>query len=269
MKLILAIAVLAIAVNVAQSAVTCAATSYCMGCSSTASTGCLSCFNWGSGKVGARKLSSASPYTCVTALSVKTTDCKVYSGSATYSGTSGSCALCKGKTWLNKAVSTASVSTHTCSNTAINTTTCTSASKITNCEQMVCQDYAATGSTDFSKCGMCKKGYWGTVDATTMLFSTCTNSGTAPVTNCDAYTIRSSTLAGCYYCKSNFAVKYADMSCHAYTTDKNCRALQSDNTNCMTCWDAYYWNATVCKLNAKVVSAVMIVALSVLSFLMF
>lgn len=267
MKFTLAIAVLAIAVHYSQATVTCAASSYCMSCSSTSSTGCLSCFNWGSGSVGARKLSSASTYTCTTALSTKTTDCKVYTGGASYSGTSGTCRWCNSKTWRNEAYSAASVNTMTCSNTAINTTTCSTA--ISNCYQMTCRDYASASSTDYSKCATCKKGYWGTIDSTTMMYSACSNSGTNPVSNCDWFGPISASASGCSFCKSNYAVKSADSSCYAYTTDSNCRSLQTDNTNCLSCWDAYYWNATVCKLNAKVVSAIMIVALSALSFLMF
>jgi len=268
MKFALAIVAIALAINYSQATVTCAATSYCMSCSSTASTGCLSCFNWGSGSVGARKLSASSTYTCTAALTVKTTDCKVYTGAATNAGTSGTCRWCNSKTWRNESYSAAGVNTMTCSNTAIQATTCTTS--VSNCYQMVCRDYAASlSSTDYSKCATCKKGYWGTIDSTTVLYSACTNSGTAPQTNCDWYYAYSSSASRCMFCKSNYAVKYADGSCYSYTTDKNCASLQSDNTNCLSCWDAYYWNATVCKLNAKVVSAVMIVALSVLSFFMF
>lgn len=268
MKFALAFVVVALAIAYSQATVTCTASSYCMGCSSTAATGCLSCFNWGSGKVGARQLSSAATYTCTTALAVTTTDCKVYSGAAYYGYTSGTCRWCKSKTWLNNSVSSASVTTKTCSNTAIITATCSAS--VSNCHQMVCTDYAAAlSSTDYSKCGTCKKGYWGTIDTTTDLYTACINSGTNPASNCDYYSPTSAHANVCMMCKSNYAVKYSNSSCYAYTTDKNCRALQSDNTNCMTCWDAYYWNATVCKLNAKVVSAVMIVALSVLSFFMF
>jgi len=251
-----------------QQTVTCAATSYCMGCSSTATTGCTACFNWGTGKVGARKLSASTPFTCTTALSVKTTDCQVYTGMATNTGTSGTCSLCKSKTWRNEAMSAANVNTMTCSNTAINTTTCTKASEVANCEQMVCRDYASAGSTDYTKCGVCKKDYWGTVDATTGLYTACGKTGTAPITNCQVY-YSTGTTNGCYVCKSKFAVKSTGASCVAFTKDSNCRQLQSDDINCSMCWAAYYWNATVCKLSAKVVSAVMMVALSMISFFMY
>merc|ERR1712086_1249918 len=45
----------------------------------------------------------------------------------------------------------------------------------------------------------------------------------------------------------------AGTSTVAYTTDKNCRQLGSVvTTQCVECWDGYYWNTTMCKLFSKV-----------------
>jgi hypothetical protein len=42
----------------------------------------------------------------------------------------------------------------------------------------------------------------------------------------------------------------------AYTTESNCAHLAAGfTTQCLTCWDGYYWNTTVYKLSAKLLRA--------------
>merc|ERR1712048_1025517 len=76
-----------------------AATSYCMGNNDNATT-CSSCFNWGSGTVGARNLATNA---CTTKVTNAITDCKYYSGLTTTTKTCSDCGVCDGKTWLNVA----------------------------------------------------------------------------------------------------------------------------------------------------------------------
>merc|ERR1712159_651908 len=102
-----------------------------MGCHASTANVCLSCFNWGSGSVGARALASN---TCANKLSTTlVTDCKYYSGTnGGTTQTANNCSICK-KDYMNINSATPTVA---CSNTASNTTTCTG--KISNCEQTVC-----------------------------------------------------------------------------------------------------------------------------------
>merc|ERR1712151_189741 len=104
--------------------------------------------------------------------------------------------------------------------------------------------------------GMCKKNYApsGTLTAS-IGSSACATTGV--ITNCEYHYLSSSTTA-CYSCKSNYAVASTSTSCTSYTTDKNCRQLNSSGT-CSYCWHAYYWNATVCKLASSIVALSLIV----------
>lgn len=247
---------LLIAVLVAQTfAVSCAAAHYCMGCHATTANTCLSCFNWGSGSVGVRALVSSS---CTTAMTTtKVTDCKWYSG--TNNGTTqdvNNCQMCN-KDYLNKNASTA---VPTCSNTALNTTTCSA--KVSNCEQTVC--YTANGTTYTLACGMCKKNYAGSGTATANAgYASCSTSGV--ITNCEYHYYTGSAL-GCYSCKSNYAVASTSTTCTAYTTDSNCRQLHSTGS-CGYCWHSYYWNVSTCKLTAFV-TILSTTALAILAYVM-
>jgi len=81
MKLFIAILIACMMVRGYKS-VSCTAANYCMACSSSTTDACTSCFNWGSGKIGAKALNSTSA-NCQTALSLTVTDAKFYSGSTT------------------------------------------------------------------------------------------------------------------------------------------------------------------------------------------
>jgi len=106
------------------------AASYCMG-NVDDSTNCSSCFNWGSGTIGARTYVANS--TCGTAVTNAVASCKWYSGTNTSTISLQDCSMCDSKDWLNLTdhASTASSRVRACSDTAISTTTCSAT--ISNC----------------------------------------------------------------------------------------------------------------------------------------
>lgn len=212
--------------------VSCAATQYCMGCSAT--NVCSTCFNWGSGSVGARSLASN---TCTTALGKLATDAKMYSGSHTTTSTwTWSSALCKSNKYfvVDQSGGVAANYTGTCTSTLP-----TGATAVADCEYPGVNKTSASAATAY--CLVCKKGKGG-VSA----YTSC--AGTA-IANCDY-----ASGNGCHYCKSDYAVASTGLTCSAYTTDSNCRGLLSDGT-CGNCWDAYYFNGTTCKLFGSILAA--------------
>lgn len=234
---------------------TCATASYCMGCVDDAAT-CNSCFNWGKGTVGARYLASAA---CANKISTNAvTDCKYYYGGATATKMIHDCMQCNSKDWANVTYSAVAASiVNTCSNTAINTTTC--ASTVSNCAQSLCY---GTASSAVVGCSQCKSGYVGSGTAignSTIGHAACVASSIAN----SAIMMNGSTV-NVYTCKSGYAVASANSTtCTAFTTDSNCRKLSS--TWCGECWHSYYFNAKVCVLNAQLI-ALSGLALVVLAF---
>jgi len=234
----IAFALITMCVASALSAPSCQASDYCMGCAMSTTNSCTSCFNWGSGTVGARSMATSNNLNnCVAALpsGLVTANCGFYGGTATSTATTksnGNCSWCKKKylTW------TVTGSTEVCTDTA--TTGCT---EVANAEFTKC--YVDT--TTVAGAGVCKKGYYGTGTPTNAGYPTCTK---AAVANCDW----ASDSTNCFYCKSNYAVSSTG-ACAAFTTDSNCRMLHTDST-CSTCWPAYYWNVSTCKLGASLLS---------------
>lgn len=219
--------------------VSCIPANYCMGCHDTTANYCTSCFNWGSGTVGARSTATASSVqNCIAArpAALATTNCKAYStvASTATAKSNGNCVYCgkKYRTW------NASTMAETCTDTALTGCTAVSNAEWTNC-------YTDTAGTVYSAAGYCKSGYYlsGTVNSAG--YPTCT-AGT--LTNCS----RMSTATTCTYCNSKYAVNTSS-TCTSFTTDSNCSTLNSSNT-CSTCWSAYYWNTTSCKLASSVLS---------------
>ena len=224
-----------------------------MACNMSTANACDACFNWGSGSVKARALISSA---CTTVMSTTLiTDCKYYSGSNNgTTQTITNCQVCN-KDFLNVNANTTTV---TCSNTAANTTTCTG--KVSDCDQTTC--YTADGTTYTLACKLCGKNKAGSGTATANAgYAAC--AGTA-LTNCEYHYYNGSAQA-CYSCKSNYAVASTTTSCTAFTTDSNCRQLNSAGT-CHYCWHAYYWNTSTCKLTAFV-SIMSTAALAVLAYL--
>jgi hypothetical protein len=156
-----------------------------MGCHATTANQCTACFNWGSGKVGARALSTSGVINCQTAITAswRVTDAKVYSG-AENTGQSvqtiTSVLVCK-KDYKNF---TQTGSALACSDTsiALNSVTVT---KVKDCQSTVV--YNSTSGTDSFGCYYCDKGKApsGTWSATTWVGSpgACTNY--TGIANCD------------------------------------------------------------------------------------
>jgi len=101
---------------------------------------------------------------------------------------------------------------------------------------------------------MCKKNYVG------LTWDSINNSGSATclkaevIGNCEFHIQTSASVTKCYSCKSNYAVAYNELSCVSYSTDKNCRQVNSDNSSCWYCWHSYYWDSTKCKLNSNILN---------------
>jgi len=265
MKAIVAIFLFVSLVSFVHSAApTCPAANYCMACGITNADACAMCFNYKKGKVGPKLMTGVSQAVgthCQTAMTTEVANCKIYDGSGSNTTTANKCLLCESNHFKNLTYTGGALTTIACSKTAI--TLSTACAKIDNCEQMVCKD----DTTDAHGCQFCKKGYYNGTYVTGMGSSNCIKGVT--ITNCEMSYATGTTTHGCYYCKSGYAVNAAnDTGCTAYTTDSNCRKLQLDGTTtyCYSCWDAYYWNATKCKLSAGVV--VMGAVMALMSFLM-
>lgn len=260
MKTILAILSIAALVSYGYT-VSCTATNYCMGCSSSTTNKCVSCFNWGSGSVGVRALNnSASPINCITAAptAMKTSDTKIYSNAITTTGTTKSyntSAICN-KDFRNW---TATGSTLACSNTKLSTVT--SCAKISNCMSTTCFD----STTDTVTCEYCKKNYSGSSYDTTNSAGGTACASYSSISNCEYYYMSGSSTHSCVSCKSKYAASYGNASCTSFTTDSNCKSLQSGNTTCRQCWDAYYWNTSTCKLAGSILVTGLV---AVMSFMM-
>jgi len=222
-----------------------AAASYCMGNNDNATT-CSACFNWGSGTVGARQLAISA---CGTAVANTVASCKYYTGTNTSTVSLQDCMVCDSMTWLNLTDHlTAGSRVRACSDTAVNTTTCTAVPS--NCDQGLC--YVNASGTASVGCRLCSSGYKGSGTAISsndgnVGYPTCVSQ---TITNCDLPSATAAT--DCYTCNSNYAVVTAGTSCTAFTTDSNCRKLGTGDTYCSQCWHAYYFTTTTCTLTAKI-----------------
>merc|ERR1712070_252509 len=154
-----AFALIAMCVASAISAPSCQATDYCMGCSMSTTNSCTSCFNWGSGTVGARSYATVSSLTnCIAALptTLVTANCGFYNGFQSSTATtkaSGNCSWCK-KKYLTYTVSG---STEVCTDTA--TTGCTA---VSNAGYPTCTKASVANcdwATDSTNCIYCKSNY--------------------------------------------------------------------------------------------------------------
>merc|ERR1712153_18694 len=163
----------------------------------------------------------------------------IYSHQTTAASTSGSnCQMCKKGYYMVLGTNATNANKAT---TCVKTIP-TGCVAIANCRQTMCEQGASGAATYTASCKICDSGKGAA--------STTTCTGTI-IANCDmSYW---STAQGCWYPKSGYAVVNAGTSTVAYTTDKNCRKLGSVvTTQCVECWDGYYWNTTMCKLFSKV-----------------
>jgi hypothetical protein len=216
----------------------CVAANYCRGCSTTIATNCTRCHNWHMGTIGAKFLSNNA---CVNSLT-PIEGCKIYKDTLTTAPTAnqaGSCVMCD-KHMPIVETTASSVVTVTCAK--IPPTGC---AKIDNCEQMKCET-SDSGASYTATCSMCEKGKGASAA------NAC--AGTIPV-NCEVAAWIGS-AAKCYYPSKGYAMDSTWVTPIAYTTDPACQALASGTTTqCQICWDGYYWDATVCKLSAKLIGA--------------
>merc|ERR1712066_243680 len=132
-----------------------AKTSYCMGRVDKKTT-CSACFNWGTGTVGARELSSTG--TCLIKVTNAVTSCLIYNGKITKTKAYNDCIACNKKIWLNIAETKQAITSIGCSDTAIVAKTCLS--KVLNCGQNMCPS-DVTNSKVHPGCRQCAKGYIG------------------------------------------------------------------------------------------------------------
>merc|ERR1711865_1214914 len=206
----------------------CVATMYCMGCSATDT--CDSCFNWGSGKVGARSLAAN---TCTASLTKVVTNAKYYSGTHTttsnWGRSSASCGSSKHMV-VDQTSGVAANYTSSCTSTVP-----TGATAVANCEMPGANKTSTTAAVAY--CGLCKKGKLGVA-----AYTSCT--GTLAITNCEY-----ASGTNCQSCKSGYAVASTDLTCTAFTTDSNCRS-------------AYYFNGATCKLFGSILAAGFAVAMA-------
>merc|ERR1712226_778839 len=222
---------------------TCAAANYCLSCS--AANVCTRCHNWGSGSLGARYLASNACANALANANVTTTDIKFYAGDFTVSNTvavTWSGAMCDGsKHWR------ATSHTNPVKGACIDKPS--AVTEIADCKYRSIDQTAS--ATYVAYCTLCDKGKAGNA-----AYTSCSGSA---MSNCD---YQSGT--DCYYCKTDYAVNFtgSPLTCVSYTTDNNCRVLLSAGV-CGTCWDAYYFNGTTCKLFAKIFAAGLMLAASI------
>merc|ERR1711976_1021342 len=117
----------------------CLESMYCMGCSAT--NVCSSCFNWGSGSVGARSLASN---TCTTKLTKTTTDAQNYNGTHTNSSNwAWSAVICKPSKYHQVDQSGGVAANYTSSCTS---TLATGATAVANCKHQSVEKTSASAA---------------------------------------------------------------------------------------------------------------------------
>jgi len=231
-----------------------AKTAYCMGRKATVHT-CSSCFNWGTGTIGAREY-LASNHTCLIKVSKPVTDCLIYNGVITATKGFDDCLVCNKKIWLNIVENAGAITSRACSDTAVKATKCTT--KIANCGQNMCVNNTASSGKTTPGCRQCMKGYVGATPVTTAKsaspptigYTTCTLTGA--LKNCELSMFNNA--LHCYTCKSGFAVASAQTSCATFTLDSNCRKLHTGDAACVECWHSYYFNLAKCVLSANIMA---------------
>jgi hypothetical protein len=220
-----------------------------MACSPSTTNKCDACFNWREGIVGAKVLdTSVTPHDCKTLLNLTVADCKFYNGTLTTSTNVkdiNTCQLCdSSKEYL---IFKDHEKTAVCSNTRpVGRTT------ISNCMTVVIFD----GLVDTQGCRMCNKGHSGSgYDSVNHTGSTECHRN-VPIAGCEYVMTTQTSSYMCYSCEIDHAVSHTGFSCISFSLDKNCRTLNSSAVYCHYCWHSYYWDQTLCKLSANLVSII-------------
>jgi len=223
------------------------ATSYCMGIAD-GSANCTQCYNYGTGTIAPRYLSS----NLCTGELTKITDCLWYANTkANDTRAATDCGQCNGKDWMNVAQG-ASAWTVACS-AAIPTSGTTTAcdANVTNCTQTYCLS-ATNGAAYVKGCRLCDATYHGNGGTTALGYESCLLStgggGAAEISGCSIYNPLNKLQ--CMVCASGKAVPTAnDTSCVDFTADSNCRKTGgASNTYCNECKNGYYFNAQTCTI---------------------
>merc|ERR1712050_498624 len=261
MKLIIALTVILALSNYAHTAAAaCVAASWCQSCGS-GSSACSDCCNFAQGTNKNKIWATAAATTCAGTNGLAITDCLYYRSTMTGSATTINatttaltsgvlyCALCNNKNFLT--YSTAAVG-NTCTDTAPTMTSGTCAT-ISGCKQVVCITNATTLSV---YCAGCENGQWPATANTSGQVLTCTSTKpSTAIANCyyNSNSSGSATLThSCAGCDTGYALNNAGTACVAHTASEGCAALQTDNTNCQTCWPAYYFSGALCVLKSFV-----------------
>jgi hypothetical protein len=221
---------------------------YCMACSLTTVNQCEACFNWPGGTETLKYLdTSTTPVDCQeTLIYLLVDECKFYDGLSAINQaarTINTCTLCKKDFLRWQAVGAMAI----CTDWAP-----IKCKKVPNCMTTVCFDGVTedtTPGTYSQGCRMCDKGYSGDT------WDTANNAGSATcvkksvITNCDFSMQQSSTVHHCYSCATNYVVTVAGTSCMSFTTDPNCRRMNTGDVFCHYCWHSYFWENKLCVLS--------------------
>lgn len=257
------VVLLAIAQYAQSAAAACPASAFCASCGSAATT-CSSCYNLGVGTNKDKIWSTSTSNVCSGALPAiwKVTNCGInsYAGATTINaattslGTyySGRCSFCDGKKFFTKVDNGTA---QACTDTAPSgMTTCV---EIANCSQVVCNS-AATALTYCNGCDYDTYPTYSTSGTTSGYITSCSSTvPTTAIANCTSHTgsVTGTTVTRyCGGCKTGFAVNSTYTACvaHTGTNSEGCQILQTDGTNCASCWHAYYFSTSVCILKSFV-----------------
>jgi hypothetical protein len=227
----------------------CGANQFCMACNKDTVNKCDLCFNWGFGDIGARALDTAAvPQDCKKPLTLIVSECQYYKGdmlSTATERTLESCWNCRhpmlkyeDATKIASCVKEAPIS----------------CGAIANCQTTICfeKDNALTVG-----CRLCEKNYSGAGFDTINSAGATSCVATNVISNCEVSWKPTGTTWKCYSCAADYAVSNSELTCMTFTSDPNCRVMDSTNTACWSCWHAYYWDNNTCKLAATLTKSML------------
>jgi len=232
-------------------------------------TQCASCFGWNTDPRAQNV--SATSNNCITKLTNTIAECETYIGflyntnTTSYPG-NGTCFICK-KSYYNWAHTTvAGLVTAACSSSK--GTGCTGT--IDNAVQTVCVnniDTLTNGTFSSQFAHACNKGYLPVENDIWDQGCLKCVSGTVNVPNCRWLGNGGSqfTAASCFGCNKNFGLN-GSSQCVGYTTDENCRGVNTQDEGCIKCWYAYYFSGTTCTLYSQLLLLQFISLFGLLAF---
>jgi len=235
----------------------------------TSSTLCTKCFAW---NTDARAIDyTATANNCATKLTNGVTDCEFYFTETSNTNsllfpTASTCMRCK-KTYANYIRASASgIATLTCSSSKGSGCTGT----VENSLQTACIARWSTVDNALvsSQCAFtCNEGYIPAEnDVWDYGFLKCVK-GTPPTPNCRwlMFSTNQWSTPLCQGCTKNFA-RISNYACVGYTTDENCKDVNTADEGCIQCWFAYYFSGTTCTLYSQFLVLQFICLLGLLAF---